>query len=49
VVEFATAYALVKVLLPLRILLSVWGSPWFASFAVIPIGNATKSVFRRKT
>jgi len=49
VVEFATAYALVKVLLPLRILLSVWGSPWFARFAVIPIGNATRSVFRRKT
>lgn len=49
VVEFATAYALVKVLLPLRIVLSVWGSPWFARFAVIPIGNATRSVFRRKT
>ncbi|KIX99366.1 uncharacterized protein Z520_04942 [Fonsecaea multimorphosa CBS 102226] len=47
VVEFATAYALVKALLPLRLLVSVWGSPWFARIAIIPIGNATKSIFRR--
>ncbi len=47
VVEFATAYAVVKALLPARILVSVWGSPWFARFAVIPIGNATRSLFRR--
>lgn len=47
VVEFATAYAVVKVLLPFRILISVWGSPWFARLAVIPIGNVTRSLFRR--
>lgn len=47
VVEFATAYAVVKVLLPLRILVSAWGSPWFARLAVIPVGNATKALFRR--
>ncbi|KIX08987.1 uncharacterized protein Z518_00065 [Rhinocladiella mackenziei CBS 650.93] len=46
VVEFATAYAMVKVLLPVRIVASVWGSPWCARFAVIPVGNATKAVFR---
>ncbi|KIW79408.1 hypothetical protein Z517_06020 [Fonsecaea pedrosoi CBS 271.37] len=49
VVEFATAYTLVKVLLPLRLLISVWGSPWFARIAIIPAGNATKTLFRRTT
>lgn len=29
-VEVATAYAITKVLLPARIVLSVWGTPWFA-------------------
>lgn len=29
-VEVATAYAITKVFLPARILLSVWGTPWFA-------------------
>ncbi|KIW29069.1 uncharacterized protein PV07_04912 [Cladophialophora immunda] len=47
VIEFATAYTLVKALLPLRLLVSVWGSPWFARIAIIPIGNATKALFRR--
>lgn len=46
VVEFATAYAIVKVLLPLRIVVSVWASPWFARVAVLPIGNAARSVMR---
>ncbi|EHY55303.1 hypothetical protein HRR83_009103 [Exophiala dermatitidis] len=48
VVEFATAYAVVKVLLPLRLVISVWGAPWFARLAVIPFGKATRSIFRRK-
>ncbi|EXJ93527.1 hypothetical protein A1O1_01919 [Capronia coronata CBS 617.96] len=47
VVEFATAYTIVKVLLPLRLLVSVWGAPWFARFAVLPVGKATRSIFRR--
>ncbi|KAL6243622.1 hypothetical protein RBB50_009615 [Rhinocladiella similis] len=47
VVEFATAYTIVKALLPVRIFVSVWGAPWFARLAVIPIGNATRSLFRR--
>jgi len=29
-VEVATAYAITKVLLPARVLLSVWATPWFA-------------------
>ncbi|KAJ9604763.1 hypothetical protein H2200_010877 [Cladophialophora chaetospira] len=37
VVELATAYALVKVLLPVRIFVSVWGAPWFARIAIIPV------------
>ena len=50
VVEFATAYAVVKALLPLRILLSVWGAPWFARWTVTPAANAFRKVFaKRKT
>ncbi|KIW18149.1 hypothetical protein PV08_02437 [Exophiala spinifera] len=48
VVELASAYAIVKVLLPVRIFLSVWGAPWFARLAVIPVGNAARSLFRGK-
>ena len=29
-VEVATAYAITKVLLPARVILSVWAMPWFA-------------------
>ncbi|KAB8360897.1 hypothetical protein FH972_024630 [Carpinus fangiana] len=43
VTEFATAYAITKALLPFRLVLSVWGTPWFARVAVIPFTN----VFRR--
>ncbi|KAF1962591.1 hypothetical protein CC80DRAFT_400857 [Byssothecium circinans] len=37
VVEFATAYAVTKALLPLRIIASVWATPWFAGKAVVPM------------
>jgi hypothetical protein len=47
VVEFATAYAITKVLLPVRLVLSVWATPWFARWTVIPMQNAVKRVFRR--
>jgi hypothetical protein len=43
-VEVATAYAITKVLLPARILVSVWGTPWFAR-AVL---GRVKRVFGRK-
>jgi hypothetical protein len=33
-VEVATAYAITKVLLPLRIVASVWGTPWFAKAVI---------------
>jgi hypothetical protein len=33
-VEVATAYAITKVFLPARILLSVWATPWFARVVV---------------
>ncbi|KAG9233926.1 hypothetical protein BJ875DRAFT_341034, partial [Amylocarpus encephaloides] len=29
-VEVATAYGITKVLLPVRVILSVWATPWFA-------------------
>jgi Hypothetical protein FLILHELTA len=48
VVEFATAYAVTKSLLPLRLVLSVWGAPWFARWTVVPMGNAVKRILGRK-
>ena len=47
-VEFATAYAVVKVLLPLRIMISVWGAPGFARLTVIPIRNAVRARWRKR-
>lgn len=43
VVEFATAYAITKALLPFRLLFSVWATPWFARVVVVP----TMGVFKR--
>lgn len=48
VVEFATAYALTKALLPLRLIVSVWATPWFARVTVVPCINMFKRIFRRK-
>ncbi len=48
VVEFATAYAVTKALLPFRLVLSVWGAPWFARWTVVPVGNAVKRLLGRK-
>jgi len=44
VVEFGTAYAITKALLPLRLVLSVWATPWFARWTVIPAMNGFKGV-----
>ncbi|KAK6581907.1 hypothetical protein PZA11_005604 [Diplocarpon coronariae] len=38
-VEVATAYAVTKVLLPVRVLVSVWGTPWFAMVFVRRFGG----------
>lgn len=47
VVEIATAYAITKALLPLRLILSVWASPWFARWAVLPITGRISRMFSR--
>jgi Hypothetical protein FLILHELTA len=47
-VEVATAYAVVKVLLPLRLIVSVWGAPWFARWTVVPFNNMVKGLFKRR-
>ncbi|KAF2754769.1 hypothetical protein EJ05DRAFT_479190 [Pseudovirgaria hyperparasitica] len=41
VVEFATAYAVVKAFMIPRVLFSIWGTPWFARVAVEPIARRT--------
>ncbi|KAF2208573.1 hypothetical protein CERZMDRAFT_101319 [Cercospora zeae-maydis SCOH1-5] len=48
VVEFATAYAITKALLPLRLILSVWATPWFATWTMLPVTNFLSKFFRRK-
>ncbi|CZT21584.1 uncharacterized protein RCC_07448 [Ramularia collo-cygni] len=48
VVEMATAYAITKVLLPARLLLSVWGTPWFARLTVLPVTKKLGTLFMRK-
>ena len=49
VVEFATAYAVVKALLPLRLVFSVWAAPWFARWTVVPFGNMVKGLFSARS
>ncbi|KAJ9261823.1 hypothetical protein DTO212C5_8151 [Paecilomyces variotii] len=46
--EFATAYAITKALLPVRIAASVWATPWFARTVVGPVGSLAKKVFVRR-
>lgn len=46
-VEFATAYTITKFLLPVRIMFSVWGTPTFARWAVLPVVRKFKTVFGR--
>lgn len=45
VLEVATAWAVVKLLLPARIALSVWATPWFARSTIVPFGGFLKKVF----
>ena len=47
VVEFATAYTITKILLPVRIIASVWATPWFARKTVVPLLAKFKGLFRR--
>ncbi|KAG9245413.1 mitochondrial seryl-tRNA synthetase [Calycina marina] len=46
-VEFATAYAITKVFLPARILVSVWATPWFARVVLSKLGGGFRRVFVR--
>ena len=46
-VEVATAYTITKALLPVRIMFSVWGTPGFARWAVIPVIRRFKTMFRK--
>ncbi|PWO29609.1 hypothetical protein PtrARCrB10_01811 [Pyrenophora tritici-repentis] len=48
VVEFATAYAIVKMFLIPRIVFSVWATPAFARWTVAPVLNRFRAVFGRK-
>lgn len=48
VIEFATAYAVVKALMPLRIIISIWGAPWFARWSIIPMQNLFRKMFGRR-
>lgn len=46
--RFATAWAITKALLPLRLIVSVSATPWFARVAIIPFTGAFGRLFRRK-
>ncbi|KAJ5099625.1 hypothetical protein N7532_006626 [Penicillium argentinense] len=47
VLEFATAYAITKALLPVRIAASVWATPWFARTIVGPTTRAARRLLGR--
>jgi hypothetical protein len=49
VVEFATAYAITKALIVPRVVFSVWATPGFARWTVVPLLNRIKGVFGRGT
>lgn len=49
VLQFAAAYVITKALLPLRVVASVWATPWFARTLLGPIGRGVKSVFHKKS
>ena len=48
VVELATAWAITKTLLPLRLVLSVWATPWFARWTVLPVTRWVGRLFSGK-
>lgn len=47
VLEFATAYAITKALMPARLVASVWATPWFARTVFTPTTNLAKKLFKR--
>ncbi|KAH9882652.1 hypothetical protein J1614_000888 [Plenodomus biglobosus] len=48
VVEFATAYAITKMFLVPRIMFSVWATPWFARWTVVPVLGRVRRLFGGK-
>ena len=46
--RLATAYAITKALLPLRLILSVWATPWFARVAIVPSTNLIRRIFTKR-
>ena len=48
VVEIGTAYAMVKFLLPLRIVLSAFWAPGFAKLCIVPLGRAARSMWSKQ-
>ncbi len=48
VYRLATAYAITKSILPVRLVFSVWATPWFARISVVPVTNVFKRMFGRK-
>lgn len=47
VLEFATAYAVTKAFLPVRIAASVWATPCFARSVLAPLGKGARTLFGR--
>lgn len=43
-VEVATAYAIVKFLVPVRLVLSAFWAPWFATRVLLPVGRGLRSI-----
>ncbi|OJD29874.1 mitochondrial seryl-trna synthetase protein [Diplodia corticola] len=46
-VEVATAWAVTKALLPVRLAVSLWGTPWFARAVLVPVGRGVGRLFGR--
>ncbi|KAJ5333833.1 uncharacterized protein N7506_007616 [Penicillium brevicompactum] len=47
VLEFATAYAITKALMPARLAASVWATPWFAKTVFTPTAKLARKLFKR--
>jgi hypothetical protein len=48
-VEVGTAWAVVKLLLPVRLVGCVWLTPWFARVAVLPVSRVMGRITGRST
>ncbi|KAI8830194.1 hypothetical protein BJ741DRAFT_620723 [Chytriomyces cf. hyalinus JEL632] len=47
IIDMATAYAVVKLLMPVRIAVSLALTPWFARRAVVPVRDALSNMYQR--